>query len=338
MASGIRNKLVRITTYDLQKYKELNYLFYSFLKFTYAFIISFGLITNCSPSPLENTCDVNSESFSKTVVAKFMLGDKSHPCFSANVSNQSGFTVGGKIFGLTGNGLVLILNQNISLMIPSGSTEFAFPIQVPVGANYEVNFAKQADGNYCELVNSIGTVSNKNINDIEINCQASCLNCIIFITQNGYPANIGKASNFDSYCHSDPNYPGSGNYKAMVVDGISRRASVTANTGDGQIDWVFKANQAYIRTNGTNIDTTNANGLFITSLAAPITTISSDHWTGLNQDWTPYLDGACLKWTTNAAFELGNTGDAFTQDILTLTAGRGLQQCSVNRELVCVEQ
>ncbi|TGM74037.1 DUF1554 domain-containing protein [Leptospira mtsangambouensis] len=336
--SGIRNDLKQITTCDLKNCKNLFYSFHSLAKVTYEFIISFVLITNCSPSQLENTCDISSESFSKIIAAKSILGDTSHPCFPANVSNQTGFTVGGKISGLTGSGLILILNQKNSLMIPSGSTEFAFPVQIPIGSNYEVNFAKQAEGNYCELVNSTGTVLGKNVKDIEINCQASCINCIIFITQNAYPANVGKASNFDSSCHSDPNYPGSGNYKAMVVDGLSRRASITQNVGDGQIDWVFKANQAYIRPNGINIETSNANGLFTTSLSTPITTVSSDHWTGLNFDWTSYLDGACLKWTTNASYELGVAGDAYTQDILTLTAGKGLQNCSVNRELVCVEQ
>lgn len=336
--SWIWNDLKQRATYDLPKCKNPFYIFQFLVKFTYSFLISIIFIANCSPSQLENTCDISSQSFSKTIAAKLILGDTSHSCLSANLSNQTGFTVGGKISGLTGSGLKLILNQNNSLLIPAGTTEFVFPVQIPVGSNYEVNFANQAEGNYCELVNATGTILGKNVKDIEINCKASCIKCIIFITQNGYPANIGKATNFDSSCQSDPNYPGTGIYKAMVVDGVSRRASITQNVGDGQIDWVFKANQAYIRPGGINIETSNANGLFTTSLSTPITTVSSDHWTGLNPDWTSYLDGACLKWTTNATFELGMTGDAYTQEIVTLTAGRGLQQCSVNRELVCVEQ
>ncbi|TGK87706.1 DUF1554 domain-containing protein [Leptospira noumeaensis] len=318
-------------------YKHKN-AFFSLVSITHPFVIFFfsiGMITNCDPSKMENVCDPSSESYSKTIAAKSLLGDESPHCFPANGTS---FTVGGKISGLTGSGLTLILNQKNTLVIPAGSTEFSFPTKVPIGSNYEVNFATQAEGNFCELANSSGKVSNKNIKDIQIYCKASCIKCIIFITQNGYPANIGKASIFDSSCQSDPNYPGTGNYKAMVVDGISRRASLTANLGDGQIDWVFKANQAYIRPGGVNIETSNANGLFTSSLSTPITSVSSDHWTGLNPDWTSYLDGACLKWTTNATFELGMTGDGYTQDIVTLTAGRGLQQCSVNRELVCVEQ
>lgn len=255
-----------------------------------------------------------------------------------NISNLKSFTIGGKISGLTGVGLKLILNQKETLMISPGSTEFVFSTKIPIGSDYEVNFATQAEGDFCELINSIGKVGNKNIQDIEINCKASCIKCIIFVTQNGYPANIGKASNFDSSCQSDPNYPGSGNFKAMVVDGVSRRASITSNLGDGQIDWVFKANNAYIRPNGINIETSNPNGLFTSTISTPITSITSDHWTGLELDWTTFLDGACLKWTTNSASELGIAGDAYTQDILTLTRGKGLQHCSINRQLVCVEQ
>ncbi|EOQ97595.1 PF07588 family protein [Leptospira wolbachii serovar Codice str. CDC] len=312
----------------------------SMIHLYFVFLFSTGFLTNCSSTPLENVCDVSSESFSKTILAKLILGDTSHNCVSMNISISISFTVGGKISGLTGSGLTLILNQKETLAIPPGSREFTFPIQIPIGSNYEVNFATQAEGNFCELKNATGKVTNRNIQDIEINCMASCIKCIIFITQNGYPANIGKASNFDSSCQSDPNYPGSGNFKAMVVDGISRRASITPNMGDGQIDWVFKANQAYIRPTGIPIETSNANGLFTTTISTPITTTSSDHWTGLESDWTTFYNGtrACLKWTTNSSSELGVVGDAYTQDILTLTAGKGLQQCSINRELVCVEQ
>ncbi|TGL03565.1 DUF1554 domain-containing protein [Leptospira bouyouniensis] len=297
-----------------------------------------GILTNCSSSPLENICDPSSKSFSKTIAAKLLLGDTSFHCISMNISNLKSFTIGGKISGLTGVGLKLILNQKETLMISPGSTEFVFSSKIPIGSDYEVNFATQAEGDFCELINSIGKVGNKNIQDIEINCKASCIKCIIFVTQNGYPANIGKASNFDSSCQSDPNYPGSGNFKAMVVDGVSRRASITSNLGDGQIDWVFKANNAYIRPNGINIETSNPNGLFTSTISTPITSITSDHWTGLELDWTTFLDGACLKWTTNSASELGIAGDAYTQDILTLTRGKGLQHCSINRQLVCVEQ
>ncbi|TGL45638.1 DUF1554 domain-containing protein [Leptospira perdikensis] len=303
----------------------------------FIWLFSLGTLFNCDPSTMENICDTNSGSFSKTMAAKSILGDNSAHCTVSTKSGTSGFTIGGKVLGLTGSGLRLILNKETLLSLPAGSAEFSFPDKIPIGTDYEVNFVRQAQGNFCELVNPIGKISNKDIKEIEIHCYPSCNNCIVYITQNSYPANIGKASNFDSYCQSDPNYPGTGRFKVMVVDGESRRASNTTNLGDKQIDWVFKANQSYVRDNGIGIETANANGLF-TGISTPITALTSDHWTGLNPDWTTSANGTCKKWTTNSPTESGIVGDAYTQDVVTLTAGKGSQLCSVNHELVCVEQ
>ncbi len=75
---------------------------------------------------------------------------------------------------------------------------------------------------------------------------------------------MGGIAGADGICNSDPAKPAnSGSYKAMLASGTIRRASVTPNSGDGQIDWVFRPNQAYVRLNGTLIMTTNSSGLFI---------------------------------------------------------------------------
>lgn len=324
--------------FGLSQCKNQFYSFFFVPHSILSLILFVGILVNCDLQTMENICDTSADSFSKTMVAKSILGDESSHCGVKTKSGESGFTIGGKVSGLTGSGLTLILNKETELSLPAGSAEFSFPERIPVGSDYEVNFATQAQGNFCELVNPIGKISNKDVKEIEIHCYASCNNCIIFITQNAYPANFGKASNFDSRCQSDPNYPGTGRFKAMVVDGESRRASLTANSGEKQIDWIFKTNQNYVRDNGTGIETTNANGLFTSGISTPITTISSDHWTGLNPDWTTNSNATCKKWTTNSATESGIVGDAYTQDIVTLTAGRGLQLCSVDHELVCVEQ
>lgn len=49
-------------------------------------------------------------------------------------------------------------------------------------------------------------------------------------------------------------------YKALLADGINRRASVTGNAGDGQINWVLQASTVYSQaTTGTpTIGTTNS--------------------------------------------------------------------------------
>ena len=40
----------------------------------------------------------------------------------------------------------------------------------------------------------------------------------------------------DALCMDDFDYPGTGVYKALIVDGVNRIASVSPNTGDGQVD------------------------------------------------------------------------------------------------------
>ena len=128
----------------------------------------------------------------------------------------------------------------------------------------------------------------------------------------------------DALCMKDANYPGTGTYKAMIVDGVNRIASVTANAGDGQVDWVLKANTKYFQSDGTTqVMTTNANKLFtFGTLDNPFDAVPTDmYWTGLNLDWTTYPDQGgnnqnCSGWsynTSNAApygtFAMGGLTD-----------------------------
>ncbi|PKA12234.1 hypothetical protein CH372_10220, partial [Leptospira meyeri] len=104
-------------------------------------------------------------------------------------------------------------------------------------------------------------------------------------------------SGFDNHCNNSANKPsGSHTYKALISDGIKRRACSTANCSGGtseHIDWVLKPNQQYKRKDGTTIiGTTNANGIFVSSLTNVIDPDmfdgASDHvFTGVNADWTP---------------------------------------------------
>lgn len=60
------------------------------------------------------------------------------------------------------------------------------------------------------------------------------------LTHNG---NFARISGADAYCnsHIPSGLPGTGSYKAMLVDGINRVATtVGANSSSGQKDWVFE--------------------------------------------------------------------------------------------------
>jgi hypothetical protein len=134
-------------------------------------------------------------------------------------------------------------------------------------------------------------------------------------------------------------------YKAMFADGVNRKASDTAYTGDGQIDWatdtwtiyVNKDDQLIWKTEGLNLLGVENGGW--TNWAHAVSTgnnqnVNVDVWTGLAQDWTGD-DGDCSDWTTTqqAQASWGNavrvTADALRQ---SATA------CYIMANIYCVEQ
>ncbi|WP_000836869.1 endostatin-like outer membrane lipoprotein LenD, partial [Leptospira interrogans] len=137
-------------------------------------------------------------------------------------------------------------------------------------------------------------------------------------------------------------------YKALLADGINRRASVTGNAGDGQINWVLQASTVYSQaTTGTpTIGTTNSKKLFtfpLTNKIRPdsITDFGSITWTGLNPNWTtaPYN---CNNWTDGADINVGTIGNynATSSNAIFDSAliVPGLITCSSGGKLYCVEQ
>ncbi|MGE8720537.1 DUF1554 domain-containing protein [Leptospira terpstrae] len=154
-------------------------------------------------------------------------------------------------------------------------------------------------------------------------------------------------SGFDNHCNNSANKPsGSNTYKALISDGIKRRACSTANCSGGtseHIDWVLKPNQQYKRKDGTTIiGTANANGIFVSSLTNVIDPDmfdgASDHvFTGVNADWTPGDD--CSDWT--------GIGDAMTGAYLYAdirTFAENSRNCNImvgnvyKGKAICVEQ
>jgi len=146
----------------------------------------------------------------------------------------------------------------------------------------------------------------------------------------------------DALCMDDFDYPGTGVYKALIVDGINRIASVSPNTGDGQVDWVLQANTNYYRADGTTlVMTTDANGLMVfavnggSDLTNPFIPDTFNYWTGLASDWQTSND-TCGTWNNNQNTSVGNMGlgSATTFEAIDSTSNN----CDVTRKLLCVEQ
>lgn len=160
---------------------------------------------------------------------------------------------------------------------------------------------------------------------------------LIFVS-NLTQGNLGGISGADSLCNSDSNKPvNTGSYKALIVHPGVRVASVTANTGDGQIDWVLLPNQLYTRSTGLPIMTTNAASIYLfgPNLANSVYTAGDAIWTGFSaaNDWT--ADGGCTGWTVTGGNGPYSVGNSVTFQSLLFG---GSIVCTNNGRLYCVQQ
>ncbi|MBK9497992.1 MAG: DUF1554 domain-containing protein [Leptospiraceae bacterium] len=160
-----------------------------------------------------------------------------------------------------------------------------------------------------------------------------------FISSSTLNGNLGGIAGADALCNSDGAKPSilPNTYKAMIVDGTNRKASNTANAGDGQVDWVFLPNTSYFRTDGTTlIKTTNANSIFVFPLTNSFDTPGIPYWTGLNTDWTTSSNRCATDWTSTTGN--GQAGQATMLTVASISGG-GPPPCNAALpRLLCVQQ
>lgn len=159
-----------------------------------------------------------------------------------------------------------------------------------------------------------------------------------FVSSSTSIGNLSGITGADSICNSDAAKPTivPNVYKAMIVDGTNRKASATANAGDGQINWVLLPNTIYFRSNGTTqIMTTNANSIFIFgALTNSFEVAAVPYWTGLNTDWTTSAN-TCSNWASMAGN--GQVGQATPTTNASISGAASPCNMSVPY-LLCVQQ
>ncbi len=165
----------------------------------------------------------------------------------------------------------------------------------------------------------------------------NCSDCT-FVTASTYNGNLGGIAGANAKCMADGNYLGSDTYKALIVDGTNRIASVTANLGDGQVDWVLKSNTNYFRSDGTTlIMITNANGIFVFgTLTNSFDTPATAYWTGLNNNWRTDGVSICSSWIDGTVGSNGSTGNGASSNSAAIHSGS--VSCDNINRLLCVEQ
>jgi hypothetical protein len=130
------------------------------------------------------------------------------------------------------------------------------------------------------------------------------------------------------------------NYKALLVDGMTRIASATAYKGDGQVDWVLKPYTAYVNATLQPLWTTDAVALLGVRngqralLLGTFGGSNGDYaWAGFESDWTTSSNN-CGRWTIPSA----NGGTALPLGPSATTAEVIPIDCSSKSFILCVEQ
>lgn len=156
----------------------------------------------------------------------------------------------------------------------------------------------------------------------------------IFLTTGTTIGNFGGIAGADAFCNGDGGRPDPGlEYRAFIVDGVNRVASVTGNTGDGQVDWVLIPDGEYYKDTSTSVGSTGPNALLIFDLYTPISA-GGFAWTGLETDWTTSAF-TCDGWVSTPATG-GMRGNAGVLTTAMLgTASTGYTAASF---IICVEK
>jgi hypothetical protein len=160
---------------------------------------------------------------------------------------------------------------------------------------------------------------------------------LIYRTEMPKKANFGGIPSADALCNASP--PRAGAYKALIVDGTTRRACTTASCGGGvaeHVDWVLASDTTYSRPDGTLIGSTNGAGIFVFPLQASIDTVGYSYWTGLSTDWTSSTDD-CGDWTQTAGY-YATEGLADTTDSQAIYGVSESCASLAGAFFVCVEQ
>ena len=168
---------------------------------------------------------------------------------------------------------------------------------------------------------------------------------IIFVTSTTFVGNLGGITGADLKCMNDANFPGTGIYKALLVDGVSRSSPLGSN-----VDWVLKPLYNYYNSGGALSFTANTQGIIPTgNLQNPIITSNARQiWTGLLADWTDatYTQN-CQRWsmdddgTSTLMGTVGRVGSSILSVSTTIFESSSIVCANApanSKSLLCIEQ
>eukprot|EP00039_Didymoeca_costata_P003595 m.68609 g.68609 ORF g.68609 m.68609 type:complete len:511 (+) comp11983_c0_seq1:112-1644(+) len=165
----------------------------------------------------------------------------------------------------------------------------------------------------------------------------------LFFLNKSYPLNMGGIKGSDAICTAEAGVPS----KSLLVDETGcegnpcRRATITPNRGDGQIDWPLLANRVYRRfDNSTALGWTTDNAL----LNFPLFWYISDTWmdggcrnqaSGMNSTWNTAIGKTCQSWSSNSSTDHQAIGWTCSTDG-GMFSGGGPFACDGGNAWLCV--
>lgn len=86
------------------------------------------------------------------------------------------YTIGGKITGLTADGLVLANGSGGgNLLVPKDAKEYVMPLPVAYNVTYGIAIIEQPAGLICTVANPAGTMGDANVTNVDITCRPRIL-------------------------------------------------------------------------------------------------------------------------------------------------------------------
>ncbi|MCZ8341725.1 MAG: DUF1554 domain-containing protein [Leptospira sp.] len=325
-----------------------------------AVIFCLFFVIHCKPAGLENSCDPNSESFSQTFILRLAIKEPTHCLYPTRFTNRLIVTPPAKGFTLKNGGtdtvtavlskeptaivkMKVIVTKPANVLLSTPAIEFTsenwnIPQTITL-TGVDDNFFGVAE----EYVLKIGPIESEDPDLSGYIWESQVLKNrdfrrIIYSTNSTYQGGaLGGVSGADAICNSDSLKPvNTGVYKALIVDGVNRRATLTSNISDSPIDWVLVPNQLYIRPTGITITTTNVHALhdFTLNMTNSVGTSTNLVWTGLNANWTTAGGCGTPGWTDTGLF--GRYGNDNGQNDSSIDGGNII--CNSIGRLFCVQQ
>jgi hypothetical protein len=175
----------------------------------------------------------------------------------------------------------------------------------------------------------------------EIRILVSEKNYRVFITNSSFTGNlpisgggINGVSAADNLCNTDSNKPSSGNYAALIFQNTIRQVLPS------EINWIIKANSAYVRVDQTPLFISNINK--IVNSNSIFNTISNEeikeYWTGFRNSPFEWEEGfACNSWNDGTNSHVARVGISNSRDYSTF-GFQNLANCNSFKHLLCIEQ